>query len=148
MLNSKKIKLLPARKVSAFTLIEVLIALAVTMIGLVPLLHLLTAGILVNDSAWNLLQATLIADNKLAEVAAVNNTELIDDNGKIEFSSSEITFDWRTEVTEPQIEEFENAALTGLNKVTVTVMWQEGENRKQIALTRYVFADKTVTKSD
>jgi len=147
MRKNDKTKSLYPCKISAFTLIEVLIALAVTVIGLVPLLHLLTTSILMTDSAWNLSQATLIGNAKLAEVITENNLEIGTDQGSVESQEKEIVFDWQSKVTEAQIVELEDMGLTGMHKVTVTVMWHEGQSRKQIFLTTYVFIDKTVTKT-
>ncbi len=143
--NSKTI--LSLRTIRAFTLIEVLIALAITVIGLVPLLHLLTASILMTDSAWNLSQATLIGNARLAEVVSQNDLKIATDKGSVESREKEIVFDWQSKVTEAFIEELEETNLADLRKVTVTVMWYEGQNQKQISLTTYVFIDKTVTKS-
>ncbi|MHC4536108.1 MAG: prepilin-type N-terminal cleavage/methylation domain-containing protein [Planctomycetota bacterium] len=143
--NSKtKLSLRPIR---AFTLIEVLIALAITVIGLVPLLHLLTTSILMTDSAWNLSQATLIGNAKLAEVISQNDLKISSDKGSIESREKEIIFDWQSKVTEADIEELQEINPTGLRKVTITVMWPEGQNQKEISLTTYVFLDKTVTKA-
>jgi len=147
MRKNDKTKSLYPCKISAFTLIEVLIALAVTVIGLVPLLHLLTTSILMTDSAWNLSQATLIGNAKLAEVITENNLEIGTDQGSVESQEKEIVFDWQSKVTEAQIVELEDMGLTGMHKATVTVMWHEGQSRKQIFLTTYVFIDKTVTKT-
>ena len=141
MRKNSKTKLLSLRTIRAFTLIEVLIALAITVIGLVPLLHLLTASILMTDSAWNLSQATLIGNARLAEVISQNDLKSVESREK------EIVFDWQSKVTETFIEELEEANPADLRKVTVTVMWHEGQSRKQISLTTYVFIDKTVTTS-
>ncbi len=147
MRKNGKTRLLYLHKVGAFTLIEVLIALAITVIGLVPLLHLLTTSILMTDSAWNLSQATLIGNSRLVEVITDNNLEIGTDKGSVESREKEIVFDWQSKVTEAQIEELEDVGLTGMHKVTVTVMWREGQNQKQVFLTTYVFIDKTVTKT-
>lgn len=147
MWKNSKTRLLNLGKIDAFTLIEVLIALAITLIGLVPLLHLLTTSILMADSAWNLSQATLIGNSRLVEVITENNLEIGTDKGSVESQEKEIVFDWKSTVTEADIEELEDTGLTGLRKVTVTVMWREGQNQKQIFLTTYVFIDKTVTKT-
>lgn len=138
---------LSLRTIRAFTLIEVLIALAITLIGLVPLLHLLTTSILMTDSAWNLSQATLIGSARLAEVISQNDLKIGIDNGSIESREKEIVFDWQSKVTEAYIEELQETNPPDLRKVTVTVMWPEGQSQKQISLTTYVFIDKTVTKA-
>ena len=147
MRKNSKTKLLSLRTIRAFTLIEVLIALAITVIGLVPLLHLLTASILMTDSAWNLSQATLIGNARLAEVISQNDLKIGAEKGSVESREKEIVFDWQSKVTETFIEELEEANPADLRKVTVTVMWHEGQSRKQISLTTYVFIDKTVTTS-
>jgi len=147
MWENSKTKLLPLRTTRAFTLIEVLIALAITVIGLLPLLHLLTASILMTDSAWNLSQATLIGSARLAEVISQDDLEIGVEKGSIEIQEKEIVFDWQSKVDEAFIEELEEMNLADLHKVTVTVMWHEGQNPKQISLTTYVFVDKTITKS-
>jgi prepilin-type N-terminal cleavage/methylation domain-containing protein len=147
MWKNSKTRLLNLGKIDAFTLIEVLIALAITLIGLVPLLHLLTTSILMADSAWNLSQATLIGNSKLAEVIAENNLEIGIDQGSVESEEKEIVFDWQSKVIETNINELEDTGLKDLRKVTVTVTWHEGQSQKQIFLTTYVFVDKTVTKT-
>ena len=138
---------LSLRSIRAFTLIEVLIALAITLIGLVPLLHLLTTSILMTDSAWNLSQATLIGNARLAEVISHNDLKIGTDKGSIECQEKEIVFDWQSKVTEADIEELQEINPTGLRKVTVTVMWPEGQSQKEISLTTYFFIDKTVIKT-
>ncbi len=147
MWKNSKTRLLNLGKIDAFTLIEVLIALAITLIGLVPLLHLLTTSILMADSAWTLSQATLIGNSKLAEVIAENNLEIGIDQGSVESEEKEIVFDWQSKVIEANINELEDTGLKDLRKVTVTVTWHEGQSQKQIFLTTYVFVDKTVTKT-
>lgn len=147
MWKNSKTRLLNPGKIDAFTLIEVLIALAITLIGLVPLLHLLTTSILMADSAWNLSQATLIGNSKLAEVIAENNLEIGIDQGSVESEEKEIVFDWQSKVIEANINELEDTGLKDLRMVTVTVTWHEGQSQKQIFLTTYVFVDKTVTKT-
>jgi prepilin-type N-terminal cleavage/methylation domain-containing protein len=147
MWKNSKTKLLPLRATRGFTLIEVLIALAITVIGLVPLLHLLTVSILMTDSAWNLSQATLIGNARLAEVISQNDLKIGTEKGSVEIREKEVVFDWQSEVNEAFIEELEETNLDDLRKVTVTVMWHEGQSPKQISLTTYVFIDQTVTKS-
>lgn len=147
MWKNSKTRLLNLGKIDAFTLIEVLIALAITLIGLVPLLHLLTTSILMADSAWNLSQATLIGNSRLAEVIARNDLEIGIEQGNVESEEKEIVFEWQSEVTEANIDELEDTGLKDLRKVTVTVIWHEAQSQKQILLTTYVFVDKTVTKT-
>jgi len=99
------------------------------------------------DSAWNLSQATLIGNARLTEVISQNDLKIGAEKGSVEIREKEIAFDWQSKVNEAFIEELEEMNLADLRKVTVTVMWHEGQSLKQISLTTYVFIDKTVTKS-
>jgi prepilin-type N-terminal cleavage/methylation domain-containing protein len=148
MWKKYRTRLFHLHTISGFTLIEVLIALAIMVIGLVPLLHLLTTSILMTDSAWNLSQATLIGNSKLVEVISQNDLSIGLKKGSVEIKEKEIIFDWQSEVDEVYIKELEDANLDDLHKVVVTVTWQEGLNPKQIYLTTYVYVDKTVTTSN
>ena len=146
MVKNSKNKLSSIITIRGFTLIEVLIALAITVIGLVPLLHLLTTSILITDSAWNLSQATLIGNARLAEIISQDDLKIGTEEGSIESQEKEIVFGWQSKVAEAFIEHLEQMNLDDLRKVTVTVMWNEGQSQKQISFTTYVFIDDTVTK--
>lgn len=147
MHKKSKSKFFSLSTVRAFTLIEVLIALVITVMALVPLLHLLTTSILMNDSAWNLSQATQIGNARLAEVISQADPDVGTDKGSVESLTKEMVFDWQSQVTEAFIEELEETDLADLRKVTVTVTWDEGQSRKQIFFTTYVFVDKSMIKS-
>ena len=99
------------------------------------------------DSAWNLSQATLIANARIAEVISQNDIKIGTEKGSVECREKEIVFDWQSKITQAYIEELQEANTNGLLKVTVTVMWPEGQGQKEISLTTYVFIDKTVTKA-
>jgi len=147
MCRNSENKLFSLHTIRAFTLIEVLLALAVTVIGLIPLLHLLTTSILMNDSAWNLSQATMIGNARLAEIISHNDIKIGTDKGSVECREKEIVFDWQSKITQAYIEELQETNPNDLLKVTVTVIWPEGKSEKQISLTTFVFIDKTVTEA-
>ena len=67
MQHRRRSKLLFVNRIRAFTYVEVLLALSITAIGLVPLMHFLVVSISLVDSARYLSQATLIGNAKLAE---------------------------------------------------------------------------------
>ena len=99
------------------------------------------------DSAWNLSQATRVGNAKLAEIVSQNDLKIGTERGSVESKSKEIVFDWQSKVTEAFVEELKETNLADLRKVTITVMWHEGQSSKQISLTTYVFVDKTMVKS-
>ena len=87
----------PGRR--GFTLIEVLIALAVTGIGLAVLLHLQLASITASEYAERMSRATLLAQAKLAEVLATGQPAVGREEGRVEDEGSGTVFWWRTTVS-------------------------------------------------
>jgi type II secretory pathway pseudopilin PulG len=136
----------PNNKVSAFTLVEVLLALAVIVIGLVPLLHLLIVSVLTVSSADCLSEATMIGNAKMAEVVGAGYPDLDTDRGSIESENNNTVFDWQVTVTDAHIDGLEDTDLTGLRKVNVAVTWNEGIGQKGIYFSTYVCAEHIVSE--
>ncbi|KPL25662.1 MAG: hypothetical protein AMJ75_00095 [Phycisphaerae bacterium SM1_79] len=143
----RKPKWLRLHKMRAFTLVEMLIALSITVISLVPLLHLLVVSILMVDSAGCLSQATLIASSKLAEVIGEGYPEIGTDSGSIANEGSDVVFDWQVSVDDARAKELEDMGLSGLRRVNVVVTWNDGQGRKQVSLSTYVSIDQIVTRT-
>ena len=134
------------RKLWAFTLLEVLLALSIVIIGLVPLLNLLVKSISVVDSSQCLSQATLIGSAKLAEAVSKSPLEVGNDNGCVENEGNDLVFEWEVKVADEPVNELEEMSLSGLRKVNVTVLWNEGLRHKQIGLETYIYVDQTITQ--
>ncbi|MFC1604211.1 prepilin-type N-terminal cleavage/methylation domain-containing protein [Planctomycetota bacterium] len=148
MRHSRNPILLYVHKNRAFTLVEVLLALSITAIGLIPLLHLLVVSISLVDSARCLSQATLIGNAKLAEFVGKGYPEIGTDSGTVESESSDVIFEWQVSVTDVHDIEIQDIDLSGLRKVAVAVTLNEGQREKQISLSTYVFIDQTVTMTN
>gem|GEM_PF-2274094 len=140
-------KRLHSRKLRAFTLVEVLLALSIVVIGLVPLLHLLVKSISIVDSAQCLSQATLIGRAKLAEAVSTACTEISTDKGRVESEDNNLLFEWTVSGADEPSRELEEMNLSGLRRVNVTIMWNEGTRQKQITLSTYVYVDQTVIQA-
>jgi len=138
MLQCRINKCLYLHKLKAFTLLEVLIALSVTAIGLIPLLHLLVTSISVMDSAGCLSQASLIGNAKLAEVVGMGRPHVGTDSGTINYEGSDVIFKWQVIVADAHIREFEGIDLSDLRKVNIDVIWNERQRQKQTSLSTYV----------
>lgn len=130
-----------------FTLIEVLVALAVAAIALAALLNLQLVSMHVADKAEGLTQAVFVAQEKLAEAVSGGSPAVGVTSGTAEAGGE--WFDWRMEVTEaplPPLATAQNAGPSSrptlgrdrLRQLTVEVFWQKGPGRKQIALTTLV----------
>ncbi len=124
---------------------EVLIALAITAISLIPLLRLLVISISAINSASCLSQASLIANAKLAEIVSSGNPELRDASGTI--SNNNVVYKWQVNITSAGNPELEKFNLSDLKKVNVCVVWNLGQTKKQVSASTLISPARTVTET-
>lgn len=119
-------------EVRGFTLLEVMIALAIIAIALVTLLGLGNRSIGVNARLQRLTQATLLAQEKMTELevsAEDGRSELQEEQGT--FAAPFEGYRWRTS--------FAETPLAQVSMVTVTVAWGEEARNEMVDLTSFVF---------
>ena len=115
-----------ARSEHGFTLLEVIVALAILGIGFALAMELLAAGVRSAKASEEYTQAVLLARQKMAEVAVTRNLTGSADTG--EFGGG---FRWASEVQPLEQEE----ELPGrLYSVRVRVMWPSRRGEKSVNL--------------
>lgn len=118
---------------AGFTLLEVMIALAIVGTTLIAMLSLGNRTIATNDQLQRLTQATLLAQEKMTEIeqqAAGSLTfELQDAQG--EFEEPFAAFSWQTSFTATPIDQ--------VRQVVVTVSWGDVARNEQVDLTSFIF---------
>jgi general secretion pathway protein I len=115
-----------------FTLLEVMIALAVIAIALVTLLGLGNRSIDVNGRLQRITQATLLAQQRMTEVevqAAQAGFEFQVEEGAFEAPFD--TYRWATA--------YEDTPLPYLRIVRVTVAWGEARQNEEVELASFVY---------
>jgi general secretion pathway protein I len=117
---------------SGFTLLEIMIALAIVSIAMVSLLALANRSIGVHDRLQRITAATLLAQQKMAE------TEVNARHGTLqsaelqgEFSGPYTEYRWR--IT------YADMPLPSVQMVTVTVLWGDEERNELVDLTSFIF---------
>lgn len=107
-----------------FTLLEVMIALAIVSVALVSLLSLANRSIGVQARLERLTQATLLAQRKMGDVEAAAQTETVATQAtEGSFEPPFEDYRWRLA--------FEETPLAEVRKVTVVVAWgDEGRNER------------------
>lgn len=126
---------------SAFTLIEVLVALVIIAISLVGLIRLNLISIRITEAAEISSQAVLLANEKIAETLAQGYPEEGTKTGSVEKNA--LCLNWRTEVTNIAPAHPDELDLTGLRKIYVDVSWEHGTRRKHVQMSTYV-ADRKI----
>lgn len=117
---------------SGFTLLEVMIALAIVSIAMVALLALTNRSIGVHDRLQRITSATLLAQQKMAE------TEVAARHGILKstvlqgvFGEPYAAYRWQIAYVETPI--------PSVQMVTVTVLWGDAERNELVDLTSFIF---------
>lgn len=117
---------------SGFTLLEIMIALAIVSIAMVSLLALANRSISVHDRLQRITSATLLAQQKMAETevnarhGSLKSAELQGD-----FSGPFAAYRWQIV--------YADTPLPSVQMVTVTVLWGDEERNELVDLTSFVF---------
>ena len=117
-----------------FTLLEVMLAIVVVLLGLVPLLSLLVKCIHVHAVSESLTQGTLLADSQLSELLAERALAERHYQGRCEKEGSDIEYRWSADVealAEPMIA---SMPLRGLWRVSLTLSWAESGSDNEVIL--------------
>lgn len=116
-----------------FTLLEVMIALAIVGTTLIAMLSLGNRTIATNAQLQRLTQATLLAQEKMTEIEqnAAANRSLALQNGQGNFADPFAEFSWQTS--------FSPTPIDLVQQVVVTVSWGEVSQNEQVDLTSFVF---------
>ena len=121
------------RGTGGFTLIEVMVALAVVAIALVPLLRLHLLSLDATMRAQDLTMAVFLAQEKMAAMPPF--PEATEEEGT--FADPEAKrFRWQTVVSEDEV--ILTAQPVALRHIEVTVLWLDGQREQHYTLESYV----------
>jgi len=119
-----------------FTLIEVLVALAVVAIAVSALLRLQLISIKMADNTVASTQAMFLAQQKLDETIAQSSLESGTTTGSVSLNNRELN--WRRTVTNLRLPELDQKDFALLRCVEIDVNWTRGSADKHLNLTTYV----------
>ena len=114
-----------------FSLLEVMIALAIVAIALVSLLGLSNRSILVQDKIQRLTQATLLAQQLMSE------EELNVEGKQLNWEDREDIFDEPFETFRWKIS-YQETLINRVKQVTVTVLWGDPDKNEQVQLVSFL----------
>ncbi len=123
-------------KSKAFTLVEVVAALAIVSIALLGLLQLHLTSVKIVDTAKTTALAILVAQEKAAEATGAGWPSVGAKSGTAEMDGSQ--FNWRTEVT--NLDSFASCGLghSALRQLSVNVTWRDGAGARTVQMTTYL----------
>jgi type II secretion system protein I len=135
MPTSKAGTLTVSRGTRAFTLIEVLVALALAAIGLLALLRLQLASLATAQLAAAETVAVFVAQERIAEASTTGYPPLGSRSGLVERNGT--TFEWITHVTDVRPQIAPGRTQSGLREIRTTVFWSYGSGQKEVQTTTY-----------
>ena len=113
-----------------FSLLEVIVALAIMAIGFITVLQLFSGGIKSVSLSEQYLKATALAQSKMGEIE-INNYKEADAEGMFQ---NEDGYRWRVEIT-PYATDLNNAASgVQLSEVTLNIHWSDAGRARNIEL--------------
>jgi general secretion pathway protein I len=113
-----------------FSLLEVMIALAIVAIALVTLLGLSNRTILVQDRIQKLTRATLLAQQLMSEQELKPATERTWVPEEDVFAAPFEEFRWQVS--------YQDTLINQVKQVTVTVLWGEAEKNESVELVSFL----------
>lgn len=116
------------RAIRGFTLLEVMIALAIVGIALVVMLGLAQRSILVNSHLQQITRATLLAKQKMTEIE--NGIGTGNDLNQGTFADPNQGYNWRSVYTSTPIE--------GIEQIDLSVIWGNEKKNEFVTLTSFV----------
>ena len=111
-----------------FTLFEVMMALAILAITLVIIFSQQAASITVGNEARIITKATFMAQERMAVLITQDRLNIGEEEGEVPETIPPLK--WKQIV--------EESAMEGMKKITVLVLWDEGDRERDVRLVTYV----------
>ena len=134
MWNSRRVKRQTQADAAGFTLLEVLVAVAIVAIALVTFMGLHLRSLDATIRAQDLTTAVLLAQAKMATMGEFPDTG--EEQGKFEGPELE-RFQWSTAVTEHILDALEGGQPVTVRRLEVTVYWADGQQTRHYTLEAY-----------
>ncbi len=119
-----------------FSLLELIIAIAVLAIGLVGVLQIFPIGLRASQTAGMLTKASFLAQNKIEDIKLAGFDAIIELPPKIPMSGKDRDFEWTVKIDEASLEGIESGG--DIRKVMVTITWPERNTTRSKEFITYV----------
>jgi general secretion pathway protein I len=134
MWNRRRVKHQAHIRAAGFTLLEVLIAVAIVAIALVAFMGLHLRSLDATIRAQDLTTAVLLAQAKMATMGEFPDTG----EEKGQFEGPELArFQWATAVTEHTLDAVAGGQAVTVRRLEVTVAWADGQQLRHYTLEAY-----------
>ena len=119
-----------------FSLLELIIAIAVLAVGLVGVLQIFPIGLRASQRAGMMTKAAFLAQNKIEDVKLAGFDAITELPPKIPLSGKDGDFEWNIKIDDVNLEGVENTSE--MRKVTVILTWPERNTTRSKDFITYV----------
>ena len=119
-----------------FSLLELIIAIAVLAVGLVGVLQIFPIGLRASQRAGMMTKASFLAQNKIEDVKLAGFDAITELPPKIPLSGMDGDFEWAIKIDNVSLEGVESQ--DDMRKVVVTVSWPERNTARSKDFITYV----------
>lgn len=120
----------------AFTLIEIIMAMAILTIGIIGVVRLLPVGLRASKSAEILSKAAFLAQEKLEELKLAGFEQLSLPGPSIPLAGEQGQYSWAAEVGEVSLAGVSNPQ--DIRRLSLRVSWQERGNSRSQDFVTYI----------
>lgn len=131
LVSSDKIQIVNKTKSGGFTLLEVMIAIAIMSIALISLQALNNRTIATHGYLQRMTQATLLAQYKMSEVEAASEVVLLQEASQGVFEAPHNQYKWQIS--------FSETPLASVRMVTVDVVWGDRGKNEVVSIDSFIF---------
>jgi general secretion pathway protein I len=124
------------KKNRGFSLLELIIAIAVLAVGLVGVLQIFPIGLRASQRAGMMTKASFLAQNKIEDVKLAGFDAITELPPKIPLSGKDGDFEWAIKIDNILLEGVESS--DDMRKVVVTVIWPERNTTRSKDFITYV----------
>jgi prepilin-type N-terminal cleavage/methylation domain-containing protein len=124
------------KKNRGFSLLELIIAIAVLAVGLVGVLQIFPIGLRASQRAGMMTRASFLAQNKIEDVKLAGFDAITELPPKIPLSGKDGDFEWAIKIDNILLEGVESS--DDMRKVVVTVIWPERNTTRSKDFITYV----------
>ncbi|MDP2911125.1 MAG: prepilin-type N-terminal cleavage/methylation domain-containing protein [Candidatus Omnitrophota bacterium] len=119
-----------------FSLLELIIAIAVLAVGLVGVLQIFPIGLRASQRAGMMTKAAFLAQNKIEDVKLAGFDAITELPPKIPLSGKDGDFEWNIKIDDVNLEGVENSSE--MRKVTVILTWPERNTTRSKEFITYI----------
>jgi prepilin-type N-terminal cleavage/methylation domain-containing protein len=119
-----------------FSLLELIIAIAVLAIGLVGVLQVFPIGLRLSQRAGMITKASFLAQNKMEDIKLAGFGAITEVPSKIALSGRDGDFEWVVKIDNVSLEGVES--ISNMRKIIVTVTWPEQNTTRSKEFITYV----------